>query len=71
MLNGDASARSFMVNSSVTLQSFINPKADGGDAFGETRRHIERLLLRLDFSGAFSKPSITDQREILPQGGLG
>jgi len=40
----------------------------------EMRRHIERLLLRLDFNGAVSKwRSVTAQKtteDILPQGGL-
>lgn len=46
---------------------------DGG--VGEVRRHVERLLLRLDFNGGFSKPRGTNSREqadagILAQGGI-
>ena len=46
----------------------------------EVRRHVERLLLRLDFNGQFSKPSSRrrgtmesaprEQEDILKQGGL-
>ena len=46
----------------------------------EVRRHVERLLLRLDFNGRFSKPSsrrrvtrettFREQEDILKQGGL-
>lgn len=45
----------------------------------EVRRHVERLLLRLDFNGQFSKPRLrrrgTEEAaagvgEILKQGGL-
>ncbi|OBZ78964.1 Gamma-tubulin complex component 4 [Grifola frondosa] len=41
----------------------------------EVRRHIERLLLRLDFNGGFSSPKAdraakTEGEEILKQGGL-
>lgn len=40
---------------------------------GEVRRHIERLLLRLDFNGSFSKAKLRRPDEedgILRQGGL-
>ncbi|KIJ45673.1 hypothetical protein M422DRAFT_46712 [Sphaerobolus stellatus SS14] len=75
---GDNSARSFIMNTSITFQSFTQPKAaktEISDRAGDTRRHIERLLLRLDFSSNFSKPSIkSDEDEgkgdILRQGGL-
>ncbi|KAI0931334.1 hypothetical protein AcV5_005156 [Taiwanofungus camphoratus] len=42
----------------------------------EVRRHVERLLLRLDFNGGFSKPQMNvggipaSSEEILKQGGL-
>ena len=78
-LNGDTSARSFIMNTSITFQSFNHhPKTARTeilDGVGDTRRHIERLLLRLDFSSSFSKPSVkADEDEakadILKQGGL-
>lgn len=39
---------------------------------GDVRRHIERLLLRLDFNGGFSNARKRDKMEanILAQGGL-
>lgn len=79
ILGGDVSTRSFMMSTaSMTFQSLARPKgikADSYDGFGETRRHVERLLLRLDFSGGFSKPQSTSVNaqntdEILRQGGL-
>lgn len=47
----------------------------GLESDGEVRRHIERLLLRLDFNGGFSKAKLQkdqlDEGEnILRQGGL-
>lgn len=69
-----------MNTTSVTFQSFVRPKGtktgEFHDGFGETRRHVERLLLRLDFSGGFSKPQSAFEAdaigtsEILRQGGL-
>jgi hypothetical protein len=43
---------------------------DGG--IGEVRRHVERLLLRLDFNGGFSKSlgKKTGDVNILAEGGL-
>lgn len=58
---GDAS-KSILMNASVanatTLQrTSIRGKGNKGfEGEGEVRRHVERLLLRLDFNGAFSKP---------------
>ena len=36
------------------FHTFIKRRRGKGD--GEVRRHVERLLLRLDFSGEFSRP---------------
>ena len=78
-LGGDVSARSFMMSTtSVTFPSLGRPKgvkSESYDGFGETRRHVERLLLRLDFSGGFFKPQsavkdTVNMGEILRQGGL-
>ncbi|KDQ63214.1 hypothetical protein JAAARDRAFT_371232 [Jaapia argillacea MUCL 33604] len=48
--------------------------AKGLENDGEARRHVERLLLRLDFNGGFSKTGIgrgvMDADDILKQGGL-
>ncbi|KZT30887.1 gamma-tubulin ring complex protein [Neolentinus lepideus HHB14362 ss-1] len=78
---GDAS-KSILMNKSVAnttgfQTTFVRPKAKGGaESDGDVRRHVERLLLRLDFNGGFSAPK-TGQRvgmavneEILKQGGL-
>lgn len=78
-VGGDVSTRSFMMSTtSVTFQSLARPKnvkSESYDSLGETRRHVERLLLRLDFSGGFSKPKSAAEdalntSEILRQGGL-
>ncbi|KAH7916487.1 Spc98 family-domain-containing protein [Hygrophoropsis aurantiaca] len=58
---GDAS-KSILMNSTFanasTFQrtSIRQRAAKGYEGDGEVRRHVERLLLRLDFNGAFSKP---------------
>lgn len=55
--NADAS-KSVLLNMSAGNMSgfhtFIKRRRGKGD--GEVRRHVERLLLRLDFSGEFSRP---------------
>ena len=65
-----------MANAS-SFHTFVRPKRGkrlAGDE--EVRRHVERLLLRLDFNGGFSKPTInvtipvSSTEEILKQGGL-
>ncbi|KAJ8588402.1 hypothetical protein M405DRAFT_793161 [Rhizopogon salebrosus TDB-379] len=58
---GDASKSILMnasfANASTLQRTFIRGKgAKGFEGEGEVRRHVERLLLRLDFNGAFSKP---------------
>lgn len=58
MTAADAS-KSGMVNSSMANYTTFNVSrvskgVDGG--MGDVRRHIERLLLRMDFNGRFSKP---------------
>ncbi|KAF8592033.1 hypothetical protein K439DRAFT_1325212 [Ramaria rubella] len=76
--NVDISTRSFMMNTSTTFQSSMRPKGlktEFPDGFGETRRHVERLLLRLDFSGGFSNSrnmaaDTMNTGNILRQGGL-
>jgi hypothetical protein len=75
----DAS-KSILVNASIANASsfhhtFIRRKgAKGLEGDGEVRRHIERLLLRLDFNGGFSKAKLQkdrpDEENILKQGGL-
>ena len=55
--NADAS-KSVLINMSTAnisgFHSFIKRRRGKGD--GEVRRHVERLLLRLDFNGEFSRP---------------
>ena len=60
----DASKSAFMGASVMnqTTQNFSRT-ARGIDS----RRHVERLLLRLDFNGELSKPR---KRDILAEGGL-
>lgn len=67
-----------MHTASTTFQSLARLKGlktESYDGFGETRRHVERLLLRLDFSGGFSqaRSTLVDARktdEVLREGGL-
>ncbi|KAG6337070.1 hypothetical protein ID866_2023 [Astraeus odoratus] len=55
---GDASKSVLMntsfANASTFQRTFVRGKGFEGD--GEVRRHVEQLLLRLDFNGRFSKP---------------
>lgn len=59
-----------------TLNGSIRAKGRRSEQDGETRRHIERLLLRLDFNRKFSKPGFGENIEsaastsILREGGL-
>lgn len=50
--------------------SKIGKGVDGG--IGQVRRHVERLLLRLDFNGGFSKSLGKKPKDvnILAEGGL-
>ena len=67
---GDASKMNASVANASTLQrTFIRGKgAKGFEGEGEVRRHVERLLLRLDFNGAFSKPKAGASEQIPLQG---
>lgn len=73
---GDASMRSFLNVTSITMQSFIRTKGLKGELTNspeETRRHVERLLLRLDFNGSFSSlrgKKVSNTQDILKEGGL-
>jgi gamma-tubulin complex component 4 len=64
-----------MANASTFHHTFIRRKGVKGlEGDGEVRRHVERLLLRLDFNGGFSvarkgKPPLVGQ-DILKEGGL-
>ena len=67
-----------MANASSFQHAFVRRKgAKGLEGDGEIRRHVERLLLRLDFNEWFSKArtrkgrSATDGGDILRDGGLG
>ena len=67
----DASKSGFM-GSSVMNQTTPNfsRTARGIDSERDnSRRHVERLLLRLDFNGELSKPR-NKGRDILAEGGL-
>lgn len=60
-----------VANASSFHRTLIPRKGEGD---GEVRRHIERLLLRLDFNGNFSRSKSQAPEEedfgILKQGGL-
>jgi gamma-tubulin complex component 4 len=63
-------------NASSYHQPFVRRKGVKGlEGDGDVRRHIERLLLRLDFNEGFSKAKILKSRavadrDILKDGGL-
>ncbi|THH06731.1 hypothetical protein EW145_g3881 [Phellinidium pouzarii] len=77
---GDGSKSIFMnatvANFSTSLPIPRRAKSKMLEREGETRRHIERLLLRLDFNRMFSKPRLgeivgsTEGLGILGEGGL-
>ncbi|KAF9469850.1 Spc98 family-domain-containing protein [Collybia nuda] len=76
-VTSDAS-KSILMNASTVNHTAGNfskvAKGIDGEA-GGVRRHVERLLLRLDFNGGFSRPRVYNSREevdadILVQGGL-
>ena len=59
------------------FHTFIRPRRGKGAAGDEeVRRHVERLLLRLDFNGEFSTHRVgrragrDSEEEILKEGGL-
>lgn len=73
---GVDASKSIMINASVANQT-LAPGAlkSMGNAEAEARRHVERLLLRLDFNGEFSTPKsvtsrATGDEEILAEGGI-
>jgi len=63
------------MNASITSQTLTQglPK-NVANAEVEARRHVERLLLRLDFNGRFSTPKTVPicegDEEILAEGGI-
>ena len=69
----DASKSTFMGTSMMMNQTTQNFSRTTRGIDGErdnSRRHVERLLLRLDFNGELSKPR-KKQSDILAEGGLG
>lgn len=74
---GDASKSvlSTTINASLFAQQTSTRLKDKRlEGEGEVRRHVERLLLRLDFNGEFTKRKVAATKEsredILPLGGL-
>lgn len=72
---GTDASKSILMNASLTHHatyniSKIGKGVDGG--IGQVRRHVERLLLRLDFNGGFSKSLGKKPKDvnILAEGGL-
>ncbi|KAF5352713.1 hypothetical protein D9756_005936 [Leucocoprinus leucothites] len=72
---GVDASKSILINASIANQSLAQGTLKNiGSAEAEARRHIERLLLRLDFNGEFSTPKAAPMREgdeeILAEGGI-
>ena len=69
---GVDTSKSILMNASQTLTQGL-PK-NVANAEVEARRHVERLLLRLDFNGRFSTPKTVPicegDEEILAEGGI-
>lgn len=62
-----------IMNASIANQSLAQGGLKNvGSTEAETRRHIERLLLRLDFNGGFSTPksALGSGVGILAEGGI-
>jgi hypothetical protein len=64
-----------MMSASIANQTLAQGTLKNiGSAEAEARRHVERLLLRLDFNGEFSTPKTATVREgdeeILAEGGI-
>jgi gamma-tubulin complex component 4 len=54
-----------VANATALQRTSIRGKLSKGfEGEGEVRRHVERLLLRLDFNGAFSKPKAGASEQI-------
>lgn len=72
---GVDTSKSILMNASITSQTLTQglPK-NVANAEVEARRHVERLLLRLDFNGRFSTPKTVPicegDEEILAEGGI-
>jgi gamma-tubulin complex component 4 len=76
----DGSKSAFMNTSMANHTTFSASRLQGGagdNTLADIRRHVERLMLRLDFNGRFSSNQwkgdiITSESEknILAQGGL-
>ncbi|KAJ3563587.1 hypothetical protein NP233_g8848 [Leucocoprinus birnbaumii] len=72
---GVDASKSILINASIANQSLAQGALKNiGSAEAEARRHVERLLLRLDFNGEFSTPKSIPIREgdeeILVEGGI-
>ncbi|KAK0465563.1 gamma-tubulin ring complex protein [Desarmillaria tabescens] len=68
-------SKSILMNTSVANYTSYNVSkmAKGSEGVpADVRRHVERLLLRLDFNNGFSNPRLKEKKEtdILGQGGL-
>lgn len=64
-----------MMNASIANQSLVQGGLKNlGSTEAQTRRHVERLLLRLDFNGEFSAPKSTvghaSGKGVLAEGGI-
>lgn len=61
------------MNASLANYTSVNFSRGGAGGVGEVRRHVERLLLRLDFNSEFSKRQGSRAKvggNILGEGGI-
>lgn len=76
----DTSSKHSLLNSTSGFHTFLggsHARQSAREWDGETRRHVERLLLRLDFNRMFSRAQMSEshvpdgpETNILREGGL-
>ncbi|KAF8640878.1 hypothetical protein AX17_000526 [Amanita inopinata Kibby_2008] len=74
LMTASDSSKSILINASLANYTTLNVSRTAKMIdIGDSRRHVERLLLRLDFNGGMSQPRggiIREGTDILAEGGL-